>query len=225
MTGKRLKTIYKNLDTKKTYALSEAIQALKSQTKTKFDETVEIAINLNVDPKKPDQNVRGVVQLPHGTGKVYRVAVFARGAKAQEAQQAGADVIGAEELVEKIQKGEIDFDRCVATPDMMGLVGRVGKILGPRGLMPNPKLGTVTLDVGSAVKAVKGGQVEYRTEKSGIVHGGVGKISFSDQALLDNIKVYVDAVVKAKPSGAKGAYVQKISLSSTMGPGLTISMD
>jgi large subunit ribosomal protein L1 len=186
---------------------------------------VEIAINLNVDAKKADQNIRGVIQLPHGTGKSYRVAVFAKGPKAEEAKKAGADIVGAEELMEQIQKGEMPFDRCIATPDMMGLVGRVGKILGPRGLMPNPKLGTVTMDVAAAVTAVKGGQVEYRTEKSGIVHVGVGKASFDGVKLEENIKALLDTVVKARPAGVKGTYIKKLSLSSTMGPGLAFSVE
>lgn len=216
--GKRLKLAYKNLDAQKTYNLDEAVKLIKKSSTAKFDETIELVIRLNVDPRKADQNIRGVVQLPHGTGKTYRVAVFARGPKAEEALSAGADIVGAEDLMEKIQSGDIQFDRCVATPDMMGLVGRVGKILGPRGLMPNPKLGTVTLDVAQAVKSVKGGQVEYRTEKAGVVHAGVGKASFSEASLLENIKVYIDAVQKARPSGAKGVYVKGFSLSSTMGP-------
>jgi large subunit ribosomal protein L1 len=223
--GKRIKKAYAAFDSTKTYSVEEAIKLVKTNATAKFDETVEIALNLNVDPRKADQNVRGVVQLPHGTGKTYRVAVFARGAKAAEAQEAGADLVGAEDLMEKIQSGDIQFDRCVATPDMMGLVGRVGKILGPRGLMPNPKLGTVTLDVAQAVKAVKGGQVEYRTEKAGIVHAGIGKVSFSEDALVENINTYVDAVQKARPSGAKGTYVKRITLSSTMGPSITLKID
>jgi len=223
--GKRIKKAYTAFDSTKTYSVDEAVKLVKTNATAKFDETVEIALNLNVDPRKADQNVRGVVQLPNGTGKTYRVAVFARGAKATEAQEAGADLVGAEDLMEKIQAGDIQFDRCVATPDMMGLVGRVGKILGPRGLIPNPKLGTVTLDVAQAVKAVKGGQVEYRTEKAGIVHAGVGKVSFSDAALVENVKTYIDAVQKARPSGAKGTYVKRITLSSTMGPSVVLALD
>ena len=223
--GKRLKKIYGNLDAKKTYTLEEAVKTVKSNVTAKFDETIEIAVNLNIDPRKADQNLRGVVQLPHGTGKTYRVAVFAKGAKAQEAQEAGADIVGAEDLAEKIQAGDIQFDRCIATPDMMGIVGRVGRILGPRGLMPNPKLNTVTMDVASAVKAVKGGQVEYRAEKAGIVHSGVGKASFSEQALIENVASYLDAIQKAKPTGVKGTYVKSISLGSTMGPSVKISME
>lgn len=220
MSGKRIKKIYKTVDSSKVYELTEAIEFLKSSAKTKFDESLEISINLNVDAKKSDQNIRGVVSLPSGTGKTCRVAVFAKGAKAIEATEAGADIVGSDDLADKIQKGEIDFDRCIATPDMMGLVGRVGKILGPKGLMPNPKLGTVTLDVVAAVKAAKGGQVEYRTEKAGIVHGGLGKLSFGVDALCLNVKTFIDAVVKAKPQAAKGTYIKKMSLSSTMGPGL-----
>lgn len=217
-TGKRLKNAYKNVDGEKLYSLEDAVNIVKKNATAKFDETVEVAMNLNVDPRKADQNLRGVVQLPHGTGKTYRVAVFARGPKANEAQEAGADIVGAEDLMEKIQAGDIQFDRCIATPDMMGLVGRVGKILGPRGLMPNPKLGTVTQDVIQAVKAVKGGQVEYRTEKAGIVHAGVGKASFAEASLVENISTYVSAVQKARPAGVKGTYVKSMSLSSTMGP-------
>lgn len=223
--GKRLKNVYAGLDTQKVYTLAEAITVIKSNAKAKFDETIEVVMNLNVDPRKADQNVRGVVQLPNGTGKSYRVAVFAKGPKAEEATKAGADIVGAEDLMEKIQAGDIQFDRCVATPDMMGLVGRVGKILGPRGLMPNPKLGTVTLDVAQAVTAVKGGQVEYRTEKAGIVHCGVGKASFTEKALQENIAALVDAVQKARPSGAKGTYVKSCALSSTMGPGVKFIPD
>jgi len=223
--GKRLKKTYAALDRQKLYSVEEAVQLIKENATAKFDETIEIAINLNVDPRKADQNIRGVVQLPHGTGKTYRVAVFARAAKADEAKAAGADIVGAEDLMEKIQAGDIQFDRCVATPDMMGLVGRVGKILGPRGLMPNPKLGTVTTDVAQAVAAVKGGQVEYRTEKTGIVHAGLGKASFSQEALVENIKVYIEAIQKARPSGVKGTYVKGFSLSSTMGPSVKFSVE
>jgi large subunit ribosomal protein L1 len=223
--GKRLKTAYAAVDKNKVYSIDEAIQLTKSLSKAKFDESVDISINLGVDARKADQNIRGVVQLPNGTGKTYRVAVFAKGPKAEEATKAGAEIVGAEDLAEKIQAGELNFDRCIATPDMMGLVGRVGKILGPRGLMPNPKLGTVTMDVANAVKAVKGGQVEYRTEKGGVVHAGVGRVSFAEGALKENILAFVDAVVKAKPAGAKGTYMRKITLSSTMGPGLTFSIE
>lgn len=218
--GKRLKNAVQNLDRNKVYSLEEAVKTIKERATAKFDETIEVAINLNVDPRKADQNLRGVVQLPHGTGKTYRVAVFAKGPKAEEALKAGADIVGAEDLMEKIQAGDMPFDRCIATPDMMGLVGRVGKILGPRGLMPNPKLGTVTMDVAEAVKSVKGGQVEYRTEKAGIVHAGVGKASFAEKALLENVKSYVDAILKAKPTGVKGTYVKSMNLSSTMGTGV-----
>lgn len=207
-------------DIRKVYSLSDALDILKGAAQAKFDETVEIAINLNIDARKADQNVRGVLSLPHGTGKVCKVAVFARGEKAKEALDAGADLVGAEDLSDSIQKGSINFDRCVATPDMMGVVGRVARVLGPRGLMPNPKLGTVTLDIASAIKAVKGGQVEYRSEKGGVVHSGVGKISFDRKSLEENIRAFVDVVSKAKPIGAKGVFVKKITLSSTMGPGL-----
>lgn len=222
---KRLKNAYATLDPKKIYSLSEAIKLVKENAKAKFDETVEIAMNLNVDAKKSDQNIRGVVQLPHGTGKTYRVAVFAKGPKAEEAQKAGADIVGAEDLMERIQAGDMPFDRCIATPDMMGLVGRVGKILGPRGLMPNPKLGTVTLDVAAAVKAVKGGQVEYRTEKAGVVHSGIGRVSFDEKSLLENVQAFVDVVIKARPAGAKGTYIKKMTLSSTMGPGVMFAIE
>ena len=195
---------------------------MKDRAKTKFDETVEIAMNLGVDPKHADQMVRGVVNLPNGTGRTVRVAVFARGAKADEARNAGADVIGAEDLVAAVQGGTIDFDRCIATPDMMGLVGRLGKVLGPRGLMPNPRVGTVTMDVSGAVKASKGGAVEFRVEKAGIVQGSVGKASFDDEKLVENIRAFVDAVTRAKPAGAKGTYLQRVALSSTMGPGVKV---
>lgn len=223
--SKNLKKAYAAVDVEKTYSLEESINIIKTHAKAKFDETIEIAVNLNVDPRKAEQNLRGVVQLPHGTGKTYRVAVFARGPKAKEAQDAGADIVGAEELLEMIQKGEMPFDRCIATPDMMGVVGRVGKILGPRGLMPNPKLGTVTMDVAGAIKAVKGGQVEYRTEKAGIIHAGVGKVSFKTEALAENIKTLLDIIQKARPAGVKGTYIKKMSLSSTMGPGIRFSVE
>jgi large subunit ribosomal protein L1 len=218
--GKRLKKAYKSFDLEKVYVLEEAVKLVKANATAKFDETIEIAMNLNVDSRKADQNVRGVVQLPNGTGKNYRVAVFAKGPKADEALKAGADIVGAEDLMEKIQAGDMPFERCIATPDMMGLVGRVGKILGPRGLMPNPKLGTVTMDVAQAVAAVKGGQVEYRAEKGGIIHSGVGKASFQEKALMENIAAYIDAVQKARPSGVKGAYIKKMTLTSTMGAGV-----
>jgi large subunit ribosomal protein L1 len=221
--GKRLRAAYGDVDKAKAYELDEAIQLLKQTATAKFDETLEVSLNLGVDPRHADQMVRGVVSLPHGTGKTLRVAVFARGDKAAEATAAGADVVGAEDLMERIQQGQIDFDRCIATPDMMAIVGRLGKILGPRGLMPNPKVGTVTPDVATAVKAAKAGQVEFRVEKAGIVHGGVGKVSFPETALAENVRAFVDAVVKAKPSGAKGTYLKKVSLSSTMGPGVRLN--
>jgi len=222
--SKRLKSAYENIDRKAAYELAEAVKKIKAAASAKFDETVEIAMNLGVDPRHADQNVRGVVALPHGTGKSVRVAVFAKGPKAEEAQKAGADLVGADDLAEKIQAGAIDFDRCIATPDMMPVVGRLGKVLGPRGLMPNPKLGTVTTDVAGAIKAVKGGQVEFRVEKAGIVHAGVGKTSFGEDALVENIRAFVDAISRAKPSGAKGTYIKRISLSSTMGPGVRVEI-
>ncbi|MBP9752734.1 MAG: 50S ribosomal protein L1 [Proteobacteria bacterium] len=222
--AKRMKKIKAAVDVAKVYTLSEAVTLIKSNATAKFNETIEVAINLNVDAKKAEQNLRGVVQLPNGTGKTYRVAVFAKGPKAEEAQKAGAEIVGAEELAEQIQKGNINFDRCIATPDMMGLVGRVGKILGPRGIMPNPKTGTVTMDVAGAVAAVKGGQVEYRTDKGGVVHAGVGKASFTDAALEENIKVLVDIVTKARPNGVKGTYIKKMSISSTMGAGVQFAI-
>jgi large subunit ribosomal protein L1 len=218
--SKRIKKIKTAIDASKIYALSDAVKVIKANALAKFDETIEVAMNLNVDAKKAEQNLRGVVQLPNGTGKTYRVAVFARGPKAEEAKKAGAEIVGAEELADQIQKGEINFDRCIATPDMMGLVGRVGKILGPRGIMPNPKTGTVTMDVAGAVAAVKGGQVEYRTDKGGVIHAGIGKASFTESALEENIKTLVDVIVKARPAGVKGTYVKKMSLSSTMGVGI-----
>ena len=220
MTGKRLNNSYKTVDRVKAYSLADAVKVIKENAKAKFDETIEVSVNLNIDPRKADQNLRGVVQLPNGTGKTYRVAVFAKGPKADEAKAAGADIVGAEDLADMIQKGQMDFDRCIATPDMMVLVGRVGKILGPRGLMPNPKLGTVTMDVAAAVKAVKGGQVEYRSEKAGIVQAGVGKASFTDKALIENIQMFLSTLEKARPAGVKGTYVKKMSLSSTMGVGV-----
>lgn len=220
MAGKRYRNANKTVDRNKVYSIADAIKLVKSNATAKFDETVEIAINLNVDAKKAEQNIRGVLSLPHGTGKTFRVAVFARGPKAEEAKKAGADIVGAEELVEQIQKGEMNFDKCVATPDMMGVVGKVAKILGPRGLMPNPKLGTVTMDVTAAINAIKAGQVEYRTEKAGVVHSRVGKASFAENALAENIKALLDVIVKARPAGIKGTYIQKMTLSSTMGPGL-----
>jgi large subunit ribosomal protein L1 len=220
--GKRLKTARVGVDREKFYPLGEAVKVVKSRAKAKFDETIEVAMNLGVDPKHADQMVRGVCNLPNGSGRTLRVAVFARGPKADEAKAAGADVVGAEDLVEQVQGGTINFDRCIATPDLMGLVGRLGKVLGPRGLMPNPRVGTVTMDVTSAVKAAKGGAVEFRVEKAGIVHAGVGKASFSDEQLVQNVKAFVDAVVRAKPAGAKGNYLNKISLSSTQGVGVKV---
>jgi large subunit ribosomal protein L1 len=220
--GKRLKAAREGVDREKFYPIDEAVKVVKSRAKAKFDETVEVAMNLGVDPKHADQMVRGVCLLPNGSGRTLRVAVFAKGEKAEEAKAAGADVVGAEDLVEQVSKGNIDFDRCIATPDMMGLVGRLGKVLGPRGLMPNPRVGTVTMDVTSAVKGAKGGAVEFRVEKAGIVQAGVGKASFSEQQLVENIKAFVDAVVKAKPPGAKGNYVNKVSLSSSQGVGVKV---
>ena len=222
--GKRMKNAYADIDRNKFYSVSDAVAMIKSRAKTKFDETVEISINLGIDPRHADQALRGVMELPHGTGKTVRVGVFAKGAKADEAKAAGADVVGAEDLAEIVQGGTMDFDRCIATPDMMGLVGRLGKILGPRGLMPNPRLGTVTMNVGEAVRAAKGGQVQYRAEKAGIVHAGVGKASFTEQAIEENVKAFLDAIVKAKPAGAKGTFVKKVSLSSTMGPGVKLDL-
>ena len=220
--GKRLKSAREGVDREKLYPLAEAIKMVKERAKAKFDETIEVAMNLGVDPRHADQMVRGVVNLPNGSGRSQRVAVFARGPKAEEAKAAGADIVGAEDLVEKVNAGQIDFDRCIATPDLMPLVGRLGKVLGPRGLMPNPKVGTVTQDVTSAVKGAKGGSVEFRVEKAGIIHAGVGKASFSADKLVENIKAFADAVQKAKPAGAKGSFVNKISVSSTMGPGVKI---
>jgi large subunit ribosomal protein L1 len=208
----------------KLYEIAEAVKVVKGNAKAKFDETIELSMNLGVDPRHADQNVRGVIDLPNGTGKTIRVGVFAKGDKADEAKAAGADVVGAEDLAEQVQKGEINFDRCIATPDMMPVVGRLGKILGPRGMMPNPKLGSVTQDVAQAIQSAKGGQVEYRVEKAGIIHAGVGKASFSEEALLENIRTLVGAVNKARPSGAKGTYIKRISLSSTMGPGVTLDI-
>lgn len=225
MAGKRIKNALKNIDIDKVYSLKDAVKQVKANATAKFDETVEIAINLNVDAKKAEQNIRGVLSLPHGTGKVYRVAVFARGPKAEEAKKAGADLVGADELVDQVLKGEILFDKCIATPDMMGVVGKVAKVLGPRGLMPNPKLGTVTMDVAAALSAIKGGQVEYRTEKAGVVHSRVGKASFAEKALEENIKALLDVVIKSRPAGVKGSYIKKMSLSSTMGPGLQFSVE
>jgi len=223
-TGKRLKTAYAKVDRNAFYPLEDAVKLIKEMATAKFDETVEVAVNLHVDPRHADQMVRGVTSLPHGTGKSVRVAVFARGEKAAQATAAGADIVGAEDLAEAIQGGEMNFDRCIATPDMMAIVGRLGRVLGPRGLMPNPRLGTVTQDVAEAVTAAKGGQVQFRVEKAGIVHAGVGKASFSAEALGENVRAFVDALVKAKPSGAKGTYLKRISLSSTVGPGLKVDI-
>ena len=220
--AKRVKATREGIDRVKLYPLDEAVKLVKERANAKFDETIEVAMNLGVDPRHADQMVRGVVALPNGSGRAVRVAVFARGAKAEEAKAAGADVVGAEDLVEKVTAGNIDFDRCIATPDLMPLVGRLGKVLGPRGLMPNPKVGTVTMDVTSAVKGAKGGSVEFRVEKAGIIHAGVGKASFATDKLVENIKAFADAVAKAKPSGAKGTFVQRIAISSTMGPGVKV---
>ncbi len=220
--GKRLASAGQGIDRAKAYGVDEAVKLIKARAKAKFDETIEIAMNLGVDPKHADQMVRGVCNLPNGSGRTQRVAVFARGPKAEEAKAAGADVVGAEDLVEQVSKGNINFDRCIATPDMMGLVGRLGKVLGPRGMMPNPRVGTVTMDVTSAVKGAKGGAVEFRVEKAGIVHAGVGKASFNEQALVENIKAFVDAVVRSKPAGSKGTYVKKISIASSQGPGVKL---
>jgi large subunit ribosomal protein L1 len=220
--GKRLKAARQGVDRLKHYTIDEAVKLVKERAKAKFDETIEIAMNLGVDPRHADQMVRGVCNLPNGTGRTVRVAVFAKGDKAEEARKAGADIVGAEELMQEIQGGTINFDRCIATPDMMPLVGRLGKVLGPRGLMPNPKVGTVTMDVAAAIEAAKGGAVEFRAEKAGIVHAGVGKASFTEQALVENVQAFTDAVIKAKPTGAKGTYLRTISLSSTMGIGVRI---
>ena len=220
--GKKIVKAREGIDRVKLYPLGEAVSLVKERASAKFDETVEIAMNLGVDPKHADQMVRGVVNLPNGTGRTLKVAVFARGAKADEAKAAGADIVGAEDLVTSVQGGTIDFDRCIATPDMMPLVGRLGKVLGPRGLMPNPKVGTVTMDVTAAVKASKGGAVEFRAEKAGIIQGSVGKASFGTDQLVQNITAFVDAVAKAKPQGAKGTYIQRVAISSTMGPGVKV---
>jgi large subunit ribosomal protein L1 len=224
MLGKRLKSAYAAVDTTKSYPLDAAIRLIKANAKAKFDETVELSLNLGIDPRHADQMVRGLTNLPNGTGKNVRVGVFARGPKAEEALAAGADVVGAEDLAEKIQAGTIEFDRCVATPDMMGIVGRLGKILGPRGLMPNPRLGTVTMDVKGAVTAAKGGQVEFRAEKAGIIHAGIGKVSFDETKLLENARALADAVQKARPTGAKGTYMRGAAVSSTMGPGIKVEV-
>src|SRR6202790_2118199 len=220
--GKRYKTASETVDRDKTYPLEEAVKIVKANAKAKFDETIEVAMNLGIDPRHADQAVRGMIELPNGTGKSVRVAVFARGPKAEEAKAAGADLVGAEDLAEKINAGEINFERCVATPDMMGVVGRLGKVLGPRGLMPNPKLGTVTTDVARAVRETKAGKVEFRVEKAGIVHAPIGKASFEAKKLQDNVNALVSAINRAKPAGAKGTFIKKVSLSSTMGPGIKL---
>ena len=222
--GKRIRTAYEGVDRDKAYNLGDAVKLVKANAKAKFDETVELSLNLGIDPRHSDQQVRGVVQLPNGTGKTVRVAVFAKGDKADEATKAGADLVGAEDLAEKIQGGEMNFDRCIATPDMMAVVGRLGKVLGPRGLMPNPKLGTVTMNVADAIKAAKGGEVTFRAEKAGIVHVGVGKASFGEDAIAENIRAVFDAIAKAKPSGSKGTYIKRVSVSSTMGPGMQLEI-
>ena len=221
---KKLKALEGKVDALKLHGVDEAIKTIRELASAKFDETLEIAMNLGVDPRHADQMVRGVVTLPNGTGKTVRVAVFARGAKADEAKAAGADIVGAEDLLETIQSGKIEFDRCIATPDMMPLVGRLGKILGPRNLMPNPKVGTVTMDVASAVTNAKGGEVQFKVEKAGVIHAGIGKVSFTEDKLAQNVRAFVDAVSRAKPSGAKGAYLKKVSLSSTMGPGVSVDL-
>jgi large subunit ribosomal protein L1 len=222
--GKRAKVATAAFEGKNNISVEEAVKLIKGTATAKFDETVEIALNLGVDPRHADQMVRGVVQLPNGTGKTVRVAVFARGAKADEAKAAGADIVGAEDLLESIQGGKIDFDRCIATPDLMPLVGRLGKILGPRNLMPNPKVGTVTMDVKTAVEAAKGGEVQFKVEKAGVVHAGIGKVSFSEAKLAENVRAFVEAVTRARPAGAKGAYLKKVSLASTMGPGVAVDL-
>jgi len=220
----RLKGVADQIEPGKQLPVEDAVKILKDCATAKFDETIEVSLNLGIDPRHSDQQVRGVVQLPHGTGKTVRVAVFAKGDKAEEAKEAGADIVGAEDLAEQIQGGLMEFDRCVATPDMMAVVGRLGKILGPRGLMPNPKLGTVTPDVATAVKAAKGGEVTFRAEKAGVIHAGIGKASFSEAQLSDNLRAFVKAISRARPSGAKGTYIKKVSISSTMGPGMTVEI-
>lgn len=224
MANKRIKAAREGVDVNASYDLTTALGMIKERATAKFDETIEVALNLGVDPRHADQMVRGVVNLPNGTGRTVRVAVFARDAKAEEATAAGADIVGAEDLVEQVQKGEINFDRCIATPDMMPLVGRLGKVLGPRNMMPNPKVGTVTPDVAGAVKAAKGGAVEFRVEKAGIIHAGVGKASFSAQQLEENVRAFADAVTKAKPTGAKGTYLKRMAISSTMGPSVKVDI-
>jgi large subunit ribosomal protein L1 len=223
--SKRVKNARKSVGEAGTvYGIQDAIKLIKTNATAKFDETVEISMNLGIDPRHADQAVRGVVQMPNGTGKTVRIAVFAKGAKADEALAAGADIVGAEDLAEKVQAGQIEFDRCIATPDMMMLVGRLGKVLGPRNLMPNPKLGTVTANVAEAVKSAKGGAVEFRAEKAGIVHAGIGKASFTEEALVENVQAFVNSISRAKPSGAKGTFIQKVSVSSTMGPGVKVDL-
>ena len=222
--GKRLNDAYKNIDRNKFYPVEEAVKIIKGASKSKFDETIELSLNLGIDPRHSDQQVRGVVNLPNGTGKSVRVAVFARGDKAEAAKKAGADIVGAEDLAAQVEAGKIEFDRCIATPDMMGVVGKLGKVLGPRGLMPNPKLGTVTPNVAEAIKNVKGGQLEFRAEKAGLIHAGVGKMSFSEAAIAENVKAFVTAIARAKPQGAKGSFIKKVSLSSTMGPGVKLEI-
>src|SRR5471032_3517385 len=221
-TSKRFKKASEGVDVNKSYTVEEAVKLVKARATAKFDETLELSLNLGVDPRHADQMVRGVVSLPSGTGRSLRVAVFAKGAKAEEAKKAGADLVGAEDLAEQINKGVIDFDRCIATPDMMGVVGRLGKVLGPRNLMPNPKVGTVTMDVTQAIKDAKGGAVEFRVEKAGIVQAGIGKASFTEEKLVENIRALADAVAKAKPAGSKGTYIQRVAVSSTMGPGVKV---
>ena len=223
-TGKRFKKASEGLNPETYYPLGEAVKLVKARATAKFDETIEVSLNLNIDPRKSEQNLRGTVMLPSGTGKTLRVAVFAKGARAEEAKAAGADIVGAEDLAEKVQGGQIEFDRAIATPDMMGIVGRLGKVLGPRGLMPNPKLGTVTPNVTEAVKAAKGGQVEYRTEKAGIIHAGVGKASFTEEAIAANVRAFVGAITRSRPTGIKGAFIRRVSLSSTMGPGVKLEL-
>src|SRR5579871_4402297 len=223
-SGKRLKKAYEGIDPDKFYSIADAVGIIKKRANAKFDETVEIALNLGIDTTQSDQAVRGVIDLPNGTGKTVRVAVFAKGAKAEEAKAAGADLVGADDLAEKVQAGQMDFDRCIATPDMMGVVGKLGKVLGPRGLMPNPKLGTVTPNVAEAVKAAKAGSIEFRAEKAGIVHAGIGKASFSEQHILENAKAFISAITKARPTGIKGTYINRVTVSSTMGPGVKVDL-